>query len=437
MRPRFKSTKGKYDLFVPFIEKGTSLLKSSGLLSLIVPSMFTKRDYGKDIRRFIRENSRIKHLVYFGDFQVFDGVTIFPFIFIFSKDERAINDTVKITNFRSDNRLTHSLVNTSLKNNLDDRYSVKYEIKADRLKETPWSIADENTMNLKNKITNIDTCLPLKEITKYIFVGYSASGKDEVFYVSKEVINEYKLEAEITVPIYKGKDIHSYFSKWSGKYCIYPYDKVTNKVISEKELKTQFPNVHNYLLTKKYLLKGRGYFDNSNKKWYELWCERNYIKFSKRKIMNAEISSNNRFYLDEDGMLGNTKTFSTVLNNEWSGEYYYILGLLNSKVIEFFHKQVSVPKAGGFFEYKTQFLNLYPIKKINYLDLEEKSKHDSLVSFVEKILEAYKQLQDAQTEQSKIQTKRKIQSLNNSIDQLVYELYELSPEEIKIVEGEG
>lgn len=434
LEPYYESARGKYDLFIPFIERAIKLTKPEGLTSFILPSMFTKRDYGQAIRKYITTNSKIEQLVYFGDFQVFDQVTIFPFIFVFSKSNPKTKDKTEIVLFPTQKGLNHSLVNLSLKNENSDKNSEKYKIETKKLTENPWNISNDSVTDLKNKLLNHPSSTPLKEITDYIFVGIQ-SGKDEVFFVDKEIIKENKLEKEIVIPIFKGRDILKYSTNWTGTFIIYPYDKKTNQVIPEKELKLKFPNVYSYLTKNRSLLKGRDYFDKSSKAWYELWCERVFQKFKQLKIVNAEISSDNRFYLDKDGFLGNTKTFNTVLKKDWANEYYYVLGLLNSKVLEFFHRQISVPKAGGFFEYKTQFINLYPIRKIDVKDKKEKQSHDEITKNSELLMSLYKELKEEKLPSKAGQLKQRIEHSTEKINHLVYDLYELTPEEIKIIEG--
>lgn len=425
LEKKFTTTKGKYDLFIPFIENGINLINTNGVISFIVPQMFIKRDFGKNVRDFITKNSYVKTLINFNDFQVFDEATVYPLIFIFQK--KKIDETL-IVNFNGGRLLKHHLVENDLKG--ESQYSEKFYVKSNRFKKEGWILDNDVKISLRNKIEKND--LNLENISKYIFVGIQ-SGKDEVFYIKEKDINIYQLEKDIIFPILKGKDVIKHKVNWSGTYCIYPYDLVTNKVLSEKILSENYPNIYSYLIEKKELLKGRDYFDKSNKLWYELWCERNFEKFKQKKIVCAEISPENRFYLDINGeFLGNTKIFSIVLNDKWKDEYLFVLGLLTSKVLEFYHKLISVPKAGGFFEYKTQFLNLYPIPKITS---ENQQLHDDLVKLVEQMLKAKKEEQNAQSDHEKNLYKNLTDSLDYKINNLVYKLYNLTPEEIDLVEN--
>lgn len=188
-----------------------------------------------------------------------------------------------------------------------------------------------------------------------------------------------------------------------------------NWVVNLTGICTKHPNTYSYLIEKRELLKGRNYFDKSNKLWFELWCERSLYKFLETKIVNAEISPENRFQIDNSGILGNTKIFSTVLKDEWSEYYFTLLAILNSSLLNYYHKKIASPKAGGFFDYKTQYIQKYPIKFP-----KNKLVFDNLVS---EILD--KKLKNQDTT-----------DLEQQIDNLVYKLYALTYDEVLVVEPE-
>lgn len=406
---------GKYDLFIPFIELGYYILKTNGRNSYILPSMFIKRDFGKAIRKFINEKYSIETVIDFSDFQVFDEATVFPFVYIFSKCKNT-KETL-IINIPHNKKLNHYLVAKILNNQTDKFYESFTKLEIDVNTQKTWNLNNPSKSNLLKKLISNEKTSSLKDITEHIFVGIQ-SGKDSVFFVTKDLIDKHQLEQDLIYPILKGKDVIKYATKWSGIYIIYPYYD-NNKVIKEDNLKIKYPNLYAYLHSKKDELSGRGYFEKSNKEWYELWCERIFLKFNQKKIINAEISPENRFTLDSTNFLGNTKTFSTILNNNWSNDYEYVLGLLNSSTLTFYHKMTSVPKAGGFFEYKTQFLSSYPIINTSNIEIKEQ-----IITKVNQILSLKQENPKADTS-----------ILESEIDQMVYQLYGLTAEEISIVEN--
>jgi len=181
-------------------------------------------------------------------------------------------------------------------------------------------------------------------------------------------------------------------------------------------------------------LDGREYFKKSKKKWYELWCPRKFDVISGKKIVVPEMADCNRFSVAEDGCLYGDTTCGIILKPSEVYSMPFVLGVLNSKLVEFYYKKSTVPKAGGYYIYKTTYLKSIPIKILDLKSPNEKKKHDKIVQLVETMLELNKQLAKTKTSHGKDLLNRQIEMTDKMIDDLVYELYELTPEEIQIVE---
>ena len=89
----------------------------------------------------------------------------------------------------------------------------------------------------------------------------------------------------------------------------------------------------------------------------------------------------------------------------------------------------------GYSHYMTQYIEQLPIRTIDFTDPADKAHHDRMVALVTQMLDLNKKLQDARLEQEKTMLSRQIEATDESIDKLVYELYGLTEEEIKIVVG--
>lgn len=403
-KKRFQSANGKYDIYVVFMEYACELLNKEGTLAFINPTMFMKRDYGKAIRKFVYENFRIKSIVDFSDKQMFESATTYTGIFIYDKNGNE-EKTIKYYKLNKDLNISNA---SSLYGLLKGEMFSYIEKNQNDLGES-WSFEDEEDAELLNIISN-KTCT-LKSITTAIFQGI-ASGKDEVFYVDESTICEYGLEKKLLKKLYKGKDIKKYNASWSGYYVLYPYIK--NQLVPENELIEKYPNTYSYLCKMRELLKGRGYFDKSSKKWYELWNQRDSNNFDEPfKIITAEINRDNNFYLDTEGAYGNTKIYTIILKNRDESFYYYLLGLLNSDVLDYVYKKLSVPKAGGFYAYKTQFLELLPIKLLDNRDV----RYLEIVELTQKLCEEYSE------------------EIENRLNCLIYELYGLSDKHVELMKG--
>lgn len=68
-------------------------------------------------------------------------------------------------------------------------------------------------------------------------------------------------------------------------------------------------------------------------------------------------------------------------------------------------------------------------------NLADVARHDRMVSLVDRMLALHKQLPDAATPHERTAQQRQIEATDGQIDALVYELYGLTKEEIRIVEG--
>lgn len=401
---KYSSANRKYDVYVVFIERAYSILNNKGTLSYINPTMFIKRDYGKEIRKFISNNFRIRKILDFSDKQIFKSATTYTGVFLYDKfympiytfQYYSVNENVDAVEIKSS---IHSVIN-------DDTKFESLIVKNDNLEKEVWSFKNNIHNKIMHKIEK-DT-IKLGTLCSNIFQGI-ASGKDEVFYITDKEIDEWNIERELLKPILKGKDVKKYEENWSNHYVIYPY--IDNGVIPEDILKIEYSNLYRYLLKMRENLTGRGYFDKSNKLWYELWNQRDKKNFEVPiKITTAEINKGNSFYIDKDRYYGNTKIYNILLNTNCEEDYYYIIGLINSKVLDYYYKQITVPKAGGFFAYKTQFLKLLPIKMID--------RNSNIYLEIVKLVKTLE--------------KNNNHKIISDIDNLVFELYGLDNEDIKM-----
>jgi hypothetical protein len=115
----------------------------------------------------------------------------------------------------------------------------------------------------------------------------------------------------------------------------------------------------------------------------------------------------------------------------------YILGIINSQLMDFYYTFVNPEKGEALAQVKKQHVEQLPIRTITFDDPQDKSRHDAIVKLVEQMLEAKERLSKAKTEAEVNRLEMLCQSLDHQIDKTVYELYGLTEEEIKIVEGKS
>ncbi len=415
----FESTKGKYDLYIPFLEKAKELINNDGIATFICPTRFLIRNYGKSIRTVLSRECSFRLIVDFSDVQVFDTALNYTGIFIYGLKKNNTHFTYK--SIKSSSGLSAMELESALLTYYsNDRVEILH---------LPNNILNINTWHFHNQkddalLEKLETnAVPLYQLCDGIYQGIS-TGKDAVFVLNDDKISELQIESQIAIPFLKGKDIHRYQIVWRDKYLIYPYDKDGN-VISENNLKKQFPNTYAYLKSVRNELRGRGYFDKSQKKWYELWNQRNLRRFTQYKLMTLDNAQRNSFAFDKGVFVGTTTTYSLILKNKDINNYMFMLGLLNSHLMEYHHKKKTIPQAGGFYRYQASLIKHLPIMRSNL------NENCHIIDCVTKILKIT-QKRDYIGNPTK---QAEVKKIENRIDQMVYKLYGLTDEEIKIVEG--
>jgi hypothetical protein len=401
----FQTLKGKYDLYIAFLELNKKLLSKNGHFCFINPTRFFQRDYGTEIRKFISVNYTPISIIDFSDKQIFETALTYTGIYLFKK--KNIIDTQKHFYYWKANN--NSIIQTAneLFYNCSKNFTYSTRLISD-LENKTWYFYDNLKLGIILKMQTDTTTL--ESITKGIFQGI-ATGKDSVFIVDDNIVNNLNLEKNLLNKFLKGKDIGPYSIGFKNKYLIYPYDSDGN-VIDEKTLKSKYPNIYKYLISKKQELKGRDYFDKSQKKWYELWNQRNIGLFKSDKIITLDNARTNSFAFDNIGYFGSTTIYNVILKDKSGIDYYQLLGILNSNLMTFYHKENTIPQAGGFYRYQQIFIKDLPIK----LGISK-----SFGELVKKIL-------------ANIKNEDLFVKYKSKIDLFVYKHYGITYEEVKIID---
>ncbi|MCK5599684.1 N-6 DNA methylase [bacterium] len=412
----YQSAIGKYDQYIIFTEKSLQLLKNQGEFGFIIPNKFIHSNYGKGLKKVILKRN-IRVITDFGDIQIFSNATNYPCILIIRNNEKW--DSFKY------NKVSHIL---------SERFSYNVlEINQKTLNTDSWLLISEREGKIVKKIVSDN--IPLKKISIAITQGIR-TGLLTIFYnnINKEFVRLRKIERKLIKPIFHGKNVKRYYSTvdFNNDIMLFPYKDDCKSPIDINE----FPNTKMYLEGYKEKLLSRKdsgkVFRNVNKKWFEFWDSK-YISFTSPKIVFPDISKANNFYLDEDG-IGYLNTCYAIILKEAS-MYRFVLGILNSTLIEFFIKKNSPYIRGGYYRYKTKYIEKIPIPYIDNSDLNFIPSYNKIVDYVDRMLLFQGKYHSAKTEQDKELYQKQIYVLDRKIDDLVYKLYGLTDEEIEIVEG--
>ncbi|MBI3165984.1 MAG: hypothetical protein HYZ24_14970 [Chloroflexi bacterium] len=268
-------------------------------------------------------------------------------------------------------------------------------------------------------------------------VDYVSEKTNVVSAFSKQLNKNVELNKSSLSLFLQGREIKRYQILPSGKMVIIPYQMEKGRAIlnSQKVMK------EDSLLTLAYLTENKMFLENREKgkmkgaEWYAYVYPKNIDLMKQSKILIPDIADRAQFAFDENGDYAFTSGYGITLKNNTGLSHKYVLGLLNSKLLEYYLKRVSTPMRGGFFRFFTQFMERIPIRAIDFTNPAEKSQHEKMVSLVTQMLELHKSKAGAKTQSETAVYERQIRAVDGQIDSLVYELYELTSDEIKIVEG--
>jgi len=365
----YNSAKGLYDLYCLFVERGIKWLNDNGEFGYIISNKFLARDYGKFLREFILENVSIKQILDFGDSGVFKDATNYPCILIMKKstDKKIINCVRVAKRYVEDDEEIIKTIKEKIGcGNYSDEYISVFDYPEINLTSSIWSlmpIDEEKVFKSMERVGKTKLC----KLTDSIQVGVQ-TGADKIFIMSEDDVNKYEIEKEILKKYLSGEDVRRWKTNWQRTFLLYPYLKIKGKteLISEDNFKKNYPKGYDYLLKHKAILKKRW----GVKIWYELPTVRDIVWFESSKILTPDISDKNNFTYDEEGyFFSKGLVYGIITNNQVN--IHYLLGLLNSKPLEFYFKHISPMFSGKYYRNNAKYLERFPIK----IPKNNKEKH--------------------------------------------------------------
>jgi hypothetical protein len=419
----YKSFVSSADLFIYFMERGTHLLRDGGIYSIIVSSGILRAAYGATLRTLLQSHFRVDAITDFGGLAVFaDAKDTYVCIPSISKRPPALSVSIsKVSQLPSANN--EPLV-------LDRSYSVPIT----QLSTTAWSIDPPDQQRLFDRL--MKTGVPLGTFVDRKFFSGVKTGFNDAFVIdadAAERLADTKVAKNIIHRFVGGEDIRTYLVEPSDKQMIVvpcgwtkssAADDTLTANAAWKHFSTTLPAVARHLRAFEANLAKR---QDQGDFWWELRPCDYYDYFAKPKIIFPDICKNPRFHLDTSGVYLTNTAYCLGTDDK------RLLGFLNSRLFWFLIAGISIPFGvrAGSFRYRLiyQYMEHVPIALGN-----ARAEEASLIACVDRMLSLHTQLQSAKLPQQQDQFKRQIDSTDRQIDQLVYQLYCLSEEEVKIVE---
>lgn len=432
------------DLYVYFYEKGYHLLKEQGILAYITSNKWMRAKYGEKLRKFLKEKTAILEIIDFSGYKVFEQ-TVDTNILIFRKEKPSREHIFRFLEVKGDVEDIEEYLRQGKSKLIEQATGkgVEYldswsqvdtwqELRTwqtmyqSKLSDNAWTLGDDSVLSLKDKIEKVGK--PLKDWDVKIYRGI-LTGYNDAFIIDTETRyrilenckdeEERKRMEEIIKPVLRGRDIEKYRYKWAGLWIIGTFPAKNLNIDNYPALKEYLAGFGDRLLQ-----DGKpGHRKRTSNKWFETQDNIAYYpEFEKEKIVWNRITDKIIFCYVKPGFYVLDSTF--IITGK---DLKYLIGLLNSKVIAWWIKLSAATLGEGSYGAKIYIENspIPPITK------ENQPIADQIVQKVDQILSLTKS-EDYDTNQSKQQ---QVKNLEHEIDQLVYQLYNLTDEEIKIIEG--
>jgi hypothetical protein len=419
------------------MEKGVKLLRDGGLFSIIVSSSFLRATYGEPLRRTLKRHAAVVRIVDFGGLAVFanakDTYVCVPLLAKGAKQSRV--EVSKVTSLKNLKLPEHVAAN---------HFTIPYE----RLSPEAWSLKSDAEAAVFAKVMKAGK--PLGDyVERKVFYGLK-TGLNEAFEVTaaqRTALTKSSPDSKAIIkPVLGWQDIRRYCIEDDGRFLIVipcgwtreqrAKSKKGAADISERAAWTWFSNEHpklaEHLTPFSDALKKR---QDQGDYWWELRPCDYYQHLDAPKIIFPDICKGPRFFVDRSGIYIANTAYCLGTDD------FYLLGFLNSRLFWFSIANISIPFGirAGEYRYRLiyQYMEQIPVRVLNFSDKSDKAAHDRMVKLVEQMLALHRQLSAARTPQEQTALERQIAATDTQIDRLVYDLYGLTEDEIKIVEGKA
>ena len=385
------------DVYCYFIEKAIELQNEGGVLSLITSNSYLRAEYGAPIRKLLQSKNTLHRLLSVEDSQVFESAIVNVAILISRKSTKPTDDICVIVNSPYSGDSFAGFIQRNGFNYPQSYFNAK-----------SWNLVEPRCVELQRKLESSGRTLG--QLKTKIRLGI-ATGSNEAFLIGEakrqELCEKNPANAEIIKPILRGRDISRYGYNLAGQYILLAKNGVN--------VEQDYPEIYEHLDSFGDRFKNRG---AQGQHWTNLRACSFYDDFKKEKIVWIELTDLGRFaFCDEEVYLLNSAYF---LLPPPDVESKFLLGTLNSSTIRFYLGLIAETSGMGTSRWINNYVKDFPIPVVS------REQQTGVIKLVNQILDAKHTDPDAD-----------ITALENEIDRVVYSLYNLTREEIEIVEGVG
>lgn len=428
----YSAQSGNIDIYVIFLEKVLDLLSKDGLNGFILPHKFFNADMGKNIREIITDKKAINKIVSFKEKQIFEFATTYTCLFFMSG--------------KQNNSILYAEQNT-------DESSDKFLLGVEEFGEIPhpkknqktWRFYEPHVQKVMDKLLSQEKTL--EDYAEKIFVGLQTSAdkiyvlteieiKDHTYIgYSKQLDRRVEIEKGLFKLFLKGQDVHRYEFIEPDKVVLFPYliEGDNSELMTLEYIKENYPLGYEYLLENKKVLEARekGKFKST---WWQFGRNQGLTEFQTKRIVTPEIGNKSNFSICSANVASTSTVYSLKFEKRTGLSNEFMLGFLNAPILWFFLSNTGTVLRGGYFRFKTNYLNPFPMPNFDINDSGFKIVHDEISKLVEIQLSNHMSLAQADSEIKKQLIQKQIDATDEKINTLVYELYGLTQEEIDVIE---
>lgn len=401
------------DIYQLFFEKSLDVLKTGGIVGMITSNKWMRAGYGVVTRDYFYRNANVNGVIDLGAGR-FQGATVDTSIILYSKND----DEIKINEPREFKAIKFYDDLAELENIQfgDDRVIANHD------KE--WVIMN----NLENDIFDkIMKHKPLKDWGIQINYGIK-TGFNEAFFIDEEtknnIIKEDAKSAELIKPLIRGRDIKKYVYSFHNLYLINSHNGVKEKNIPPI-------NIKDYPAIKKHLDKYYKQLEKRQDKGDTPYNLRNcayLLDFEKDRIVWTPVNGIYYFTLIEGGYYFNNSIFMISDKDNNVSKLKYLLAVLNTVTLKFGSLITPLTNVGKYTYGSKEFMQTIPIPE------PDKDTESKLVNLVDNIIDLNKKLSSEKNPNTIEMLNTRIQTVDKAIDKIVYSLYNLTDEEIRVIE---
>jgi hypothetical protein len=407
--PGYKSAQsGNFDLYLPFIEKGLSILNEHGRLGFIAPSLGTVNEYGEALRAMIADGQNLDRWLDFKAHQIFEEAINYTALQFYTRQP---NDAVKVA-FAPNGVVP------------DDPWSgTESGVAYDNLGYGDrWLLLTGREWALIDRLSATCGRLDDLSVTKNIFVGIQTSA-DAIYHLGRlgprrylcspdgkgAVPYEVEIEDEVMKPLVSGAEAKRYLSPFTRTFLLFPHEPIEfgMRLIRQAAFETRYRKAWAYLQSFEAPLRLREVTRNSsgeviespfdNDSWYRFGRNQNIDRQTTPKLIVAQTVPKMRVCFDNqrEFYLNNVRVNGIIPANDT--DPWFVLGVMNAPVVDFVFRRIGKVKAGGFYEANKQFIAPLPIpnaspqqaanvaRRARNLQKSHTARRDKLVSLAKRM----------------------------------------------------